>query len=86
MHMLYEVAQNIAQITNFTQLNFFLTLKMFTWHKRPVYEITVAPSMRPPATLLKRLRNMKKKLTRSLNMFLDIQGFPHQNITWSRNM
>ena len=32
--------------------------------------ITVAPSLRPSGPLLK-----------ILNMFLDIQGFPHQNIS-----
>ena len=35
-----------------------LNCSLLGQHRWPVYEITVAPSLRPPGTLLKRLRNI----------------------------
>ena len=63
-------------------LETFLFSYLFLSHsRRQVYDITVAPSLIPPGTLWKRLRNI------NLNDFkkvLDIHGIQHQKNNWSK--
>ena len=49
-------------------------------HRIPVYQINVALGFRSPETLRTRLKIEIRILKHNLNMFLNIQGFPHRNI------